>query len=288
MSYTTLSNFGSKKSKKIDVTDPANPLTYCLTDSLSTQFIHGPTSSKYHSRCKECQNYLKLRCAGKYNKNETWDKYCQFYFESNKNKYNSARGGQANLASVSRSFPEPLSFGEQLLHNAAEEKFIRYPYKNVNFEQFDPTVGNSPYIELSCNDSDFVAFSGHEVIIDKNGLDDDRLMNQMLKHPKAAANVLTRIYEAYNNNSIDISGTKLETHLNNNKNVYEQLLQRLINSDPNSQYGATNALQINKKYTKTGCACTGCDIPTDFEFTNKQQCNIINKTGLMAPCSDYQ
>lgn len=284
MSYTKISNFGRQNNKKIDATDPANPLTYCLNDSLSTWFMHGPGSSKYNSRCKECQTYLKLRCAGKYKNKETWDDYCQYYFEANKNRYNSARGSNTNLGAVNKSTTEPLSFGEQLLHNAAEEKYIRYPNRKVNFEQFDPMVSNSPYIEVSCNDNDSIAYSGHEVVINKQGLDNDRLMNQMIKYPKAAYNVLARIYEAQQNGTIDISATKLESYLNNNKGLYDQLLERLRNSDPNAQYGQS-ALGINVKKSQTGCGClSSCEIPKERN-TNSEQCSIFSNTGIMTPCS---
>ena len=62
----------------------------------------------------------------KYDKKETWDKYCKFYYQANKHTYSTPTNPNANLATVNTNIPITLSFGEQLLHNAAEEKYIRY------------------------------------------------------------------------------------------------------------------------------------------------------------------
>ena len=291
MSYTTLANFGGKKTKKMDVSDPENPLTYCLNDSLSVQFLHGPTSSKYKPRCKECQSYMRLRCAGKYDKKETWDKYCKFYYQANKHTYSTPTNPNANLATVNTNIPITLSFGEQLLHNAAEEKYIRYVDRKVTYEQFDPMVATSPYIEMSCNGLCAAGTGQYKVVINKNGLDKDPLMNELLDHPKAGYDILAKIFKAHNSKQINIAGTKLEKYLSSNKQMLNNVLKMMEDSNPYiNRFGKELGEKMGKTLANAGCncACDASEIEKTEQDNQKEMCKIMKDEGILGPCSYFK
>ena len=290
MSYTTISNFGAGSQNNEDPSDAGNPLTYCLVDSMSVQFMNGPTSSRYSPRCKECQSFMRLRCAGKYDKKETWDKYCKFYYENNKHLYTSPTEGSLNLASVNVNMPVQLSFGEQLLHNAVEEKYLFYPYRKVDYEPFDPNVPNSPYISSSCNGICNASYSDYVVKIEKKGLDKDPLMNELLKNPKAAYDVLARIHDASKKKKVNISGTKLKKWIDSNKKLLETVFDTMVASNPYLvALGEKEGQRISNRMASAGCGCS-CDANDPhaqegfFDLGLEESCKIIEKAGLKGPC----
>ena len=152
--YAKFAKFGANIN--LGIREPynvSNPLTYCLFDNLSTQFLHGSTAADYYPGCYQCQNYMATRCAGIYKESEAWDGYCKVYYNQNNDRLwpnpNTAAinstaaklGGCCGDAqcSVSRG---RLTFSQQLLRNTAERRFLRYPRNYMNLEAFDPNVAN--------------------------------------------------------------------------------------------------------------------------------------------------
>ena len=235
MSYAKFLNFGMNTNNNINnPADVSNPLTYCLVDSRSVQFLHGSTASTYSPQCKECQHWMANRCAGEYSENETWDKYCKFYYNNN-NDTNWPNNASINkvTSSITQSIFK-LTQGQMLLRNSAERKYLQFPYVPNKYQQFDPNVANSPMIRIPL---DYDGYTSVNVIVDPSKIDNDPLMDACIEDYKAVSDVFVYIYQVYKNKTLNLEGTKLGKHFQENSSFYENITNVLVRGNPNVTKG---------------------------------------------------
>ncbi len=224
--YAKNINFGKAINQNINRTiDPQNPLTMCIFPDLGTQFLHGATSSNYRPYCSECQNYMADRCSGTYDSSETWDDKCTLYANVNTDTYwpNQAAVNQI-AAAILPSFRKKRTVGEQLLRNSLERRFIVYPQVNMTVQQFDPNIANSPYYRKPCNS----CAQWQVRFINKDTIDQDRLMNAAIDNYTACADIFAIIWHAWKNKNLsNIQNTRLEKNLQQNGALYNDLFGRI-------------------------------------------------------------
>jgi len=217
--YSRFGDVGASLNDSVhNPTDPANPLSYCLLPTLGTNFLHGASgSSELWNRTwsRNCQNFMAQYCAFPQGDGETqpWNGFCDAFAELNRDTYwpNTSAIDVVTMNMVYTYMKFQPTQGEQLLHNAAERRFLHFPGVEHHLEPFDPTVANSPlvttYSQLPC---------GYQPVvrnIDYRTIDQDRLMNKVLEHPMPALDVLTRIYLAWRMGTLQLTGTRLEAFL---------------------------------------------------------------------------
>ena len=118
-------------------------------------------------------------------------------------------------------------------------------------------------------------------------------MNEILDNPKAAYDVLARIYQAHKTNKVDIKGTKLAKYLMSNERLYQSLFDRLLQSNPFiSKYGTKMGVQMGNENASAGCK-VNCDYgssgsSSSIDYGKEESCKIINDAGLLGPCADYK
>ena len=153
-------------------------------------------------------------------------------------------------------------------------------------------VPGSPYIAMPCNGLCNATNSDYMIVIEKEGLDNDPLMNEVLDNPKAAYDVLARIYQAHKTNKVDIKGTKLAKHLMSKEKMYQSLFNRLVQGNPFiATYGPEVGVKMGNENASLGCK-VNCDYgssgsSSSIDYGEEESCKIINEAGLMGPCADY-
>lgn len=181
--YRPIGSFGQGAA-----TDPnANPLTYCLIDSIDTSFAHGQNLDLRGPQTKKCQMFMSDYCA------KDWNGVCEFAFQ-NRNKM------VPNMLQSCQSYGDAacvgLTEGQILLRNTASKKYLSAISNNcsLKYEPFDPTVASSPMVSYwtsSCN-AKGACVPMYEV--DPSKIDSDVVMNKILSNPKIAWGVLVNIY----------------------------------------------------------------------------------------------
>lgn len=220
--YAKLWNLGYHLNPKVmNPVDPANPLTYSIIPSYNTMFLHGGSISNLNNRTwsRAVQNYMAEYCAGgtdASNPQCPWDGFCEAYRLLNTDTV------WANSAVIdTQAYTVTMKFldyaptqGEQLVHNTAERRFLRFLSTTSYEEPFDYTVANSPkvryYSHLYVPGPCIVQNLDNPVLVEK-----DSVVQKMLEFPSACFDVLTRIYIAYihKQDGLNITGTRLEQYL---------------------------------------------------------------------------
>lgn len=163
----------------------ANPLSYCVLNSIDTSFNHGQDVNILGPESKNCQNFMADYCAAK------WDGVCEYaYNNQNKMVPNMMSDCQGNAPCHN------LTAGQILLRNTAAKKYLTAMSGNcsLRYEPFDPTVASSPmisYWDTGCH-AKSRCVPMYEV--DPKTIDNDVVMNKILANPKVAINILINIY----------------------------------------------------------------------------------------------
>jgi hypothetical protein len=193
------------------------------------------------------------RCAGEFSENDTWDKYCKFYYNNNNdtNWPNNAAINKVSASIIQSIFK--LTQGQMLLRNSAERKYLQYPYLSNKYQQFDPNVANSPMIRIPM---DYDGYSSVNVVLDTTKIDNDPLMNACIEDYKSCSDVFSYIYQVYKNKLLNLNGTKLGKHFDNNSLFYENIIQVLVKGDPNKNKGG---LFYSNRQANAYNGCSQCN-----------------------------
>jgi hypothetical protein len=261
MSYRKFYDFGSSMNNNVNnVNNPSNPLTYCLFDTKSVQFNHGSTAATYDPMCNECQSYMALRCAGKYNDSETWDQYCEVYYKSNTDTYWPNRAAIERIPACITNMCGKITLGQSMLRNAAERRFLEFPLCAKKYTQFDPNVANSPLIEqvngCECNYTSIKLNLGNIA-----ALNSDRLMNKCLDNFQAVADILAIIYKGVQVLNVNLNGTRLGQHFAQYGKFYDSIAKAISLGNPYYQYAGYTAPVVQQAVndcSMSGCAGNGC------------------------------
>jgi hypothetical protein len=186
-----------------------DPLFYCTTEFLDSQFQHGGAQGrKFGKYSRHCSEFLAARCAA------SWDAVCESVSQDSEMRYPNlasplngpAYTGHQSIASLD------LTYGQQILRDAAFKKYKVKSFDcNLKCELFDPTVPNSPLIcyetrtaETSGPDPSHLHIGNAEAgfcesvykITPEQAklLDQDPIMNKILNKPEIAMDLLERIY----------------------------------------------------------------------------------------------
>ena len=236
MSYTKFLNFGISTNKNVSkLNDPSNPLTFCLWDNATSNFIHGASALDYKPYCAECSTYMKEIGNGQHgfgpwgtiNINGQLQSYCEFYVQNNTSKRHPNLGAINSPAFelYNNACRVKNTVGENLIRNTAELRFLKYMKgcSSNTLSSFDPNIAAISFINLSQNNCGNCPV----IVTIPDDIDDDLVMNRVLLQPKVATDVLAYIWAAavgaapghiiLNGN---LNGTKLEKHLEKNSDYY--------------------------------------------------------------------
>lgn len=202
--YRPIASFGSNEYAPIN-----NPLTYCMSNTVDSRFMHGGASDTMGQHSKPCQMYMSEYCASK------WDDFCELASRNTNTDYpNNVQqcGSLGDTACVG------LNAGEILIRNTAAQKYlVEMMNGKKKYEPFDPTVASSPMISYwvsnSCSSDDMVpVYSVNPSLIDQ-----DPVMNKIINNPMIAFGILVNIYNTMKRKGTlkQLHGTKLG-HLYNN------------------------------------------------------------------------
>lgn len=203
--YKYISNFGCQEKSDVN-----HPLTYCMGSGMDQRFLHGGYSDNYGQHSKNCQLFMSEYCAKK------WDGFCEVASRNTQTNYPSQIDGVIGLRCLSTS----LTAGETLIRNTAARKYlIKMNGAYKNYEPFDPLVANSPMISYWVNNRCYSCNSGiPEYAVDPEKIDDDIVMNKILKNPGIAINILINIYNTMKRYKTlsKLKGTKLGKYYETN------------------------------------------------------------------------
>ena len=213
MAYKKFYNFGKNMNRNVtDVNNPSNPLSYCLFDTPSVQFLHGSTAATYKPQCQECQSYMSLRCSGQYSESENWDGYCEIYFNGNTDTYWPNEAAIEKIPACIINMCGNLTIGQKMLRNSLEKRFLEFPYCSKKYIQFDPNVANSPLIDYpngcECNYTSVIVKLGGDL----SQLNNDRLLNKAIDNYRCCADVLSIMYDFVIKYKINLNNTRLGEH----------------------------------------------------------------------------
>ena len=206
--YRQISDFAPN----IDNQYSADPLFYCTTDGLDSQFLHGSQGRIFGRYNKHCSEFLSTRCA------KNWDEVCEAISHDRETRYPNMSGPLPSY--TGGKFNVCLPYGEQLVRDAAIKKYKMMTLDcNLQCEPFDPTVPNSPMIcfetRTNCNTAGSSSVSacigGSEGGVceaiyaitpeQAKNLDNDPLMNRLLNKPEIALDLLENIYKTLQKNN---------------------------------------------------------------------------------------
>lgn len=198
-----------------------DPLYYCTTDFMDSQFLHGAQGRTFGKYNQACSEYLSARCS------MNWDDVCEVISKDQETRFPDTTSS-INMQPLQRT---DLTYGEQLIRDSAYKKYKIQSYNcNLVCEPFDPTVPNSPVIcyesraaSSSENSVDRYSFSSGNIegaycqstyaITPEQikVLDSDPIMNKLLNKPQIAMELLENIYIGMkNNNTLSLlKGTRL-------------------------------------------------------------------------------
>jgi hypothetical protein len=217
--------------------DTSNPLSFILSDNIDSAFLHGPNAYTHGPFSPIGQNFMKMYASGYYDKQNTWDRICLFYFEKY-NKFDTAPFPTINQATSNprgylftlENNGDQMSLGQMLLRNAAELKFIEYSGINQKLEPFNSTIPNSPLV--FSDNPQIKENSDAKILVNGNTIDNCPLMNFILSGSpfmfKSVLDILLLIFIAYKRGSIDIKNTKLANFFMTNETYFNNLVPRFI------------------------------------------------------------
>jgi len=221
--YASIGDFaGFLNPRVMNPVDPANPLTYSIIPTYNSLFLHGAGISDMTGRTwgRAVQNFMAEYAAGLHplnpNPSSPWDGFCEAYQLLNTDTV------WANTAVIdTQAYTYNMRFldykptqGEQLIHNTAERRFLRFLSATSYEEPFDYTVANSPKVRYYTQ----LYVPGECIVQNLNDparVEKDCVVRKMLEKPSACFDVLTRIYIAYvmKQQGLNITGTTLEAYL---------------------------------------------------------------------------
>lgn len=202
--YKCISNFGQGAARA----PSNNPLTYCLSQTLDTEFTHGAISETVSSvNGRNCQAFMSQYCAN------GWDDVCEYASKNNSPIYVnhlSKCGSASNLEC------KGLTSGEILIQNTATRKYLvemRGEQCSVKYEPFDPTVAASPLVAFWYNGCNTQGNGGCVPVyaVNPDEIDNDPVMNKILNKPIIAWSVLINIYNTAKRKGTlnDLKGTRI-------------------------------------------------------------------------------
>ena len=229
--YIQSINYGKGINQNINRrADPQNPLTYCIFDTMDINFLHGSSAADYKLYCIECQNYMADRCAGVFNESQNWDQMCELYLHANKDTdWPNEAAIDRKSATVKPNYRKERTVGERLIRNALERRFLVYPNSAVTIKQFDPNQPNSPFYKEVCGTASIILSRIKN--INRETIDNDRLMNEGLHHFTSCSDVLARIWLGYRQGEINIAGTALQKNLDANSVLYQDIWNRIVSME---------------------------------------------------------
>lgn len=193
--YRQISDFAPD----MDNSYSADPVFYCTTDFLDSQFLHGPQGRIFGRYNTNCSEFISQRCA------KNWDELCEAISHDRETKYPNTAGP---LRTYSKS-ESCLPYGEQMVRDTAFKKYKTMTMNcNLKCEPFDPTVPNSPMIcyetRMSCPPDSTSCLgtaeggacqSIYSITADQaKVLDQDPVMNRILDKPDIALDLIEQIY----------------------------------------------------------------------------------------------
>lgn len=193
--YRQISDFAPD----MDNSYSADPVFYCTTDFLDSQFLHGPQGRIFGRYNQNCSEFISQRCS------KNWDEVCEAISHDRETNYPNTAGPLPNYRQADKCLP----YGEQMVRDTAFKKYkIMAMDCNLKCEPFDPTVPNSPMIcyetRMSCppgssnclGTSDGGACKGvYSINVDQaKVLDQDPVMNRILDKPEIALDLIEEIY----------------------------------------------------------------------------------------------
>jgi len=212
--YTPFRQFGNTNQPPCAGTGN-DPLQYCLTESSDGKFFGGGIANLFGPRSQKCISYMGERCA------QNWDGFCEFYYQNNSNPdsllndYAYPNTSQPLAWQNDFGLNPTLSTDEQLLQNAARNRFCTMVNCKPRVEPFNPTNPDSVNITYYEN----LDGCGQKCMpvcnqFDPATLDTDPVMNRMLANPNAAASTLINMCNSAKRDGINIAGTKFGAFCN--------------------------------------------------------------------------
>jgi len=232
--YSKFIDFGKQINPQIqNDTNAANPLTYCITPSLNSQFFHGSSSSNqlYSTMNTSCTNFMAQRCSTQ------WDDYCDAYLQINTDNYwpNMAVIDRLAYQNANQFFQIRPTVGQNLLRNACYYKYIDTSDLSYSIEPFDPTVANSPLIKIF---QEYVSrYSTVIHLSDPEEIRKDTLIPKMLSHYPICMDVIGRIYLAFlrKEKGVHIENTPFQSFFQQHEKLLQLYVSQAVTTVPSFQ-----------------------------------------------------
>ena len=211
--YRNIDKFGNTPNNNF-YSDAANPLTYCINDTISKGFLHGGNSYKYGQNSKPCQAFLSDYCS------QGWDGVCEFA-SKNTRMYDPNNLANANIMGNIYNF-KGLTNGDVLIRNTAAKKYLVSLGNCIpRYEPFDPLVANSPmisYWDSGEGQNDCIPLYA----VDPKTIDNDIVMDKVLAKPTIAIDILINIYNNMKASNMldDLKNTKLGNYFRSNPQIF--------------------------------------------------------------------
>lgn len=203
--YAKIKDFGPSVSKV-----QTNPLSYCLAESLDSQFLHGGIGKTVSDAYgKNCQAFMSDYCAGE------WNDVCEYASQNKNSTYPNHLQMCGGTIDPDCGPLQGFTQGEILIRNTAAKKYLKQIGGDfsLKWQPFDPTVADSPLIstwEGSCqsqgNSRNIPVYE-----VDPNTIDNDHVMNKILAKPSIAWGMLVNIHNTAlrKQNLHTLKGTKI-------------------------------------------------------------------------------
>ena len=212
--YRNINKFGNTPDNNF-YSDAANPLTYCINDTISKGFLHGGNAYKYGQNSKPCQAFLSEYCA------QEWDGVCEFA-SKNTRIFDPNNLSNANIMGNIYNF-KGLTNGDVLIRNTAAKKYmVSLGNCNLRYEPFDPTVANSPMISyVDCGGCQGPCIPLY--FVDPSTIDNDIVMDKLLSKPTIAIDILINIYNNMKASGMlnTLQNTKLGNYYRSNPQIFK-------------------------------------------------------------------
>lgn len=250
--YSTFGDFGSAMNPNVlNPLDQSNPLSYCITPTYNSQFLHGSTSTNllYTPYGPGCANYMAERCS------KTYDGYCRAYNTLNNDTSWPNLAAIDNLTfGIAKSFLKiKTTSGQNMIRNAAERKYLEYPNVASKAEPFDPNVANSPLV-TTYTSSYNPGYVRYKNLNNPAAIDNDYLMDAVIEEWPACFDVLTKIYRGYKNKdpNIRLYPSRFELFLKEKAGLFDEFLcfLKTVPNYPSDDYDTGDFCSSNQCFSK--------------------------------------
>jgi len=250
--YANFFKFGKSLNNNIGlVNDPANPLTQAIIPDYNTHFNHGPTAHWSRTWDSQSTAYMKELANGMHGATTDWNQYCETYYIVNTETWPNVGAINAKAFTTINSIAIPKNtVGQNLLRNALELHCIYYPSATFKKVQFDPNIANSPIVNiphLLCGNCPAIVYLTPD-------LDNNRIINAVLKDPLTCTDVLCYIWAALfhpnNESNIRLSNKNRDNKAHTKSKLYQYLYKH-------SQY-FNNYFQYIMRALGEPCDCSKC------------------------------